>query len=185
MDIFHDYVPAGAVPAETIEKYGHRIPKELLQIWQEKGFGTFFGGYFKVIDPSDYDAHLQECYFRRQDAIPILANPFGDLITFEKGKYITLVSIRKGFCTIMIPCFDLFLMLLRDETFLARFVQQALYDKLVERHGPLDFSECFASVPLLCLGGKESVDTMKKAKIREHIHILLDFCVDIDVVTSK
>lgn len=183
MDIFNDYIPSGAVPAATVEKYGHRIPEELLQVWQERGFGSFFGGYFKVIDPADYEGLLQQCYFRGKDAVPILANPFGDLITFEKGRFITLVSIRKGICTIMIPRFDLFLMLLRDKTFLARFVQQELYDKLVERHGALDFSECFASIPLLSLGGKESVDTMKKAKIREHIHIIAEFCQDIDIVS--
>lgn len=183
MDIISDYISAGPVPAATVERYGHRIPKELLQIWQERGFGSFFGGYFKVIDPSDYEELLQKCYFRGNISVPILANAFGDLITFEKSRYITLVSIRKGTCTIMIPRFNLFLKLLRDETFLARFVQQALYDKLVERHGALDFLECFASVPLLSLGGKESVDTMKKAKMLEHIHIISEFCRDIDIVS--
>ena len=102
MDIFNDYIPSGSVPAATVEKYGHRIPEELLQVWQERGFGSFFGGYFKVIDPADYEELLQQCYFRGKDAVPILANPFGDLITFEKGRFITLVSIRKGICTIMI-----------------------------------------------------------------------------------
>lgn len=42
----------------------------------------------------------------------------------------------------------------------------------VDKWGKVEADECFGYVPLLGLGGKESVDNLKKVKIREHIELI-------------
>ena len=88
LERLNDFVYFSEVEENCIRKYSEKIPTELLEIWKEYGFGTFFGGYLKVINPDDYMDLLKESYFRGDVSIPILATAFGDIITWEEGKYI-------------------------------------------------------------------------------------------------
>ena len=67
----NDFVYFSEVEENCIRKYSEKIPTELLEIWKEYGFGAFFGGYLKVINPDDYMDLLKESYFRSDVAIPI------------------------------------------------------------------------------------------------------------------
>lgn len=48
------------------------------------------------------------------------------------------------------------------------------YKAAVEKLGTLEYDECFGYVPLLALGGEESVNNLKKVKIREHIALITE-----------
>ncbi|MFR5684003.1 MAG: T6SS immunity protein Tdi1 domain-containing protein, partial [Clostridia bacterium] len=37
-----------------------------------------------------------------------------------------------------------------------------------------EFEECFGYVPLLALGGNETVDNLKKIKTKEHIEVIIE-----------
>ena len=47
------------------------------------------------------------------------------------------------------------------------------HNKAIEKYGMLEYDECFGYVPLL-LGGKETVNNLKKVKIREHLSIIAE-----------
>lgn len=49
-----------------------------------------------------------------------------------------------------------------------------LYNAAVEKHGGVEFEECFGYVPLLALGGSETVANLKKVKTKEHIEIITE-----------
>ena len=106
---------------------------------------------------------LKESYFRGDVSIPILATAFGDIITWEEGKYIRIVKYRYNDFELMIGRFDLFLKLLDDKGFLRRFFKLDDYAKATEKYGDLAYDECFGYVPLLALGGKEDVEHLKTA----------------------
>ena len=55
-----------------------------------------------------------------------------------------------------------------DEDYLS--IEQ--YNAAVKKYGELGYDECFGYVPLLALGGKESVDNLKKVKMKEHIELI-------------
>ena len=168
----NDFVYFSEVEESCIRKYSEKIPTELLEIWKEYGFGTFFGGYLKVINPDDYMDLLKESYFRGDVSIPILATAFGDIITWEEGQYIRIVRYRYNNFELMIGRFDLFLKLLDDKGFLRRFFKLDDYARATEKYGDLAYDECFGYVPLLALGGKEDVGHLKKVKMREHIAVI-------------
>ena len=48
------------------------------------------------------------------------------------------------------------------------------YNAAVKKYGELEYDECFGYVPLLALGGKESVKNLKKVKMREHIALIAE-----------
>ena len=52
--------------------------------------------------------------------------------------------------------------------------ESGVYEKAVDKYGTLNYDECFGYVPILALGGKESVNNLKKVKIREHIALITE-----------
>lgn len=172
LEIFNDFVCAGKVDENCIRKYSGKIPAELMDIWKEYGFGSFFGGYLKVINPDDYMDILKESYFRGDISIPILGTAFGDIITWEEEQYTGILRYRYNDFDFLSTRFDMFLKLLSDEGFLKCFFTLEDYAQAVEKHGELAYDECFGYVPLLALGGKEDAGHLEKVKIREHIAII-------------
>ncbi len=59
-----DFVKVADMPKEVIEKYKSKVPVELIEIWENKGLGTFLNGYLKVINPDDYSELVKDSYFR-------------------------------------------------------------------------------------------------------------------------
>ena len=170
--MINDFKTIKEVDKETIEKYRGKLPDEYLDIWQEHGYCTFYGDYLKIIDPDEYISLVKESYFLGDASIPIMATAFGDILTWEDNKYVGIVmyrygeddNIESGFKYLMmdIECGEL------DEEYLS--IEQ--YNAAVKKYGELEYDECFGYVPLLALGGKESVDNLKKVKMKEHIELI-------------
>lgn len=173
-EFLNDFVCFEKASQECITKYANRVPSELIDIWQRYGFGAFMGGYLKIINPDEYAQLLSSSYFRADVAVPIMATAFGDIITWEKQRFVAIVKYRYGQSEIMISGLELFIMLLKDNSFTRRFFTLELYAQAVNQYGGLAYDECFGFAPLLALGGKESVENIKKVKLKEHIALITD-----------
>lgn len=170
--LFEDFVKTADVDDELIQKYKDLLPPEIISLWQNHGFGTFHNGYFKVIDPDDYQALLESSYFNGNNAIAIFATAFGDLLVWEDNEYVAMVKYRYGDFDDITSGLDHFEETILDEELAAEFYTFKKYNAAVKKHGYLEYDECFGYVPLLALGGKESVNNIKKVKMREHIALI-------------
>lgn len=159
-------------PEEIIQKYTKALPKALIEIWKNQGFGTIMDGYIKIINPDEYNEVFKDSYYRSDIAIPIAVTAFGDIITWEKNKYVGIVQYRYGKSDVMIIGFDLFLMLLKDSSFTKKFFNIEMYKKAVALYGNLNFDECFGFVPILVMGGSEKAESLKIVKAKEHIALI-------------
>lgn len=173
-NMINDFVYFNQVEDETIQKYTGKVPSELIDIWTHLGYGTFMNGYLKIINPDDYADLLNDSYFRADTAIPVLATAFGDIITWEKDEFVGIVEYRYGRSRIMISDFDLFLMLLKDDSFIKDFFQMDMYKQAYDKLGSLNYNECYGYVPLLALGGTENVSNLRKAALKEHIAVITE-----------
>ncbi|MBM7643129.1 T6SS immunity protein Tdi1 domain-containing protein [Streptococcus loxodontisalivarius] len=167
-----DFHKVADMPQEIIEKYKDQIPVELLQIWGEDGIGTFLDGYLKVINPDDYLELVQTTYFRGEVSIPIFVTAFGDVITWEKREFLGIVKYKDGTFDIFLENMPMFLKFLSDKSFTDDYFELPLYQEAVEKHGQLDYNQCFGFVPLLALGGFKDTDHLDKVKIIEHIMLI-------------
>lgn len=172
--LLHDFVRCGELPEALTEKYRGKLPAEILTVWQEYGLGTFYGGYLKVINPDDFQELVEKSYFRGAVSIPVFATAFGDLITWEKGQFVGIITYRYGDSDIMMAGFDFFFEDLRDGELDEEFFSIEQYQEAVQKYGALGYEECFGYVPLLALGGKESVEYLKKVKLKEHIALITE-----------
>lgn len=174
-----DFVKIEDATEDLIKEYEEKLPVEVIDIWREYGFGTFYNGYLKVINPNDYQELLERSYFRGDVSIPIFATAFGDLITWEKNQFIGIVQYRYGENHIIADGFEFFMDDVKDGELDEEYLSIRQYNAAVKKLGDLEYDECFGYVPILALGGKESVNNLKKVKIREHIAIITELAGEI------
>lgn len=170
--LFENFEKEDVVSLELCERYKSIVPDELIDIWKNYGFGSFLNGYLKVINPDEYQELVRTTYFRGPVSIPIFVTAFGDILTLEESQYIGMVKYKNGTFSIVAKKFKRFMQNLEDEYFLEKYFQIPQFMEAVDKWGKVEADECFGYVPLLGLGGKESVDNLKKVKIREHIELI-------------
>ena len=169
-----DYIKKNDVPEELIKEYVDKLPIELITFWKEYGFGTFYDGYLKAINPNEYKELIEKSYFQGEVSIPIFATAFGDLITWEKNQFAGIVKYRYGENDVVSDGFDFFFDDVTDGELDEEFLSIKQYKAATKKLGSLEYDECFGYVPLLALGGKESVSNLKKVKIIEHITLITE-----------
>lgn len=173
-NMLKDYVKFRDIDVSRIEQYKGRLPEELFDFWREFGLGTFYNGYLKAIDPNEYIELVQQSYFDGEVTIPIFATAFGDIITWEDNKYIGILKYRYQDSDIISTGFEDFFEEVEEGVLDDDYFTIKKYNAAVKKYGELEYDECFGYVPLLALGGKESVKNLKKVKMREHIALIAE-----------
>jgi hypothetical protein len=150
----------------------NKLPKKLIDLWKDSGFGTLVNGFIKVVNPDDYKNLADESYSNplKNDFTVMCVTGMGDLIIWE-DEYIVLLNYRKGESKIIESGFSYFLDDLLDEEFLDEELNNKNYQEAQEKLGDLAFDECYGYVPLLGMGGSEKVENLQKVKIKEYISI--------------
>ncbi len=172
LEILKDFVCCNQVEQNIINQYVDKVPDAILEIWSTLGFGHFMNGYLKMINPKEYQQLMNDTYFRSDESIPIMATGLGDIITWEKGKYLSLVKYRKGTFEILESGCSYFWEDLLDESYVMDCMDNQQYLQACVKYGSLEYDECFGYTPLLGLGGNEIVENLKIAKIKEHIALI-------------
>jgi hypothetical protein len=170
--VFDDFEIKDKVLQNVMDEYEGILPEKLITAWKEYGFGTTLRGYIKIVNPKMFEEILKETYFRSKESIPIMVTGFGDIITWEKNKYVGIVKYRKGKVNIVSASFKYFFQNLLEESFLEEDLEWKPYIEAIDNYGKLEYDECFGYVPLLGLGGSEKVENLRKVKIREHIELI-------------
>lgn len=170
--LFEKFNCVSKVSNEMITKYDGRLPKEMLDVWKEYGFGTILDGYLKIINPEEYDEVLEMSYFRADVSIPIFVTGFGDIIVLEEGRYIRSIEFKNGTFEAIPGGFGFFWEDLEDESIDEIYKELDKYKAAVEKLGELEFDECFGYTPLLGLGGSEKIDNIEKVNTKVYIELI-------------
>lgn len=170
--VLKDFKFEGKVSEELIIKYEDRVPSEIIDLWKLNGFGTFLNGFLKVVNPDDYKEIIEKSYFRGEISIPIFATGMGDIISWEENRYLRLIEYRKGIFKGISAGFEFFFSDLEDIGFCEKYLDSKQYSIAIEKYGAPDFNECFGYVPLLGLGGVETVENLKKVNLIQHINLI-------------
>ncbi|MRX74022.1 DUF1851 domain-containing protein [Bacillus lacus] len=173
--IFNDFIKCETVDEGVLLKYTNKIPEELMEIWRKYGFGTFVNGFLRVINPESHLDVLERSYLRHEQAIPIFTTAMGDIIVWEKDKYVNLLNYKKGYVNVVSSGFEFFFEDLKDNHFMNDELKWQPYPEAINKYSAPDYDECFGYTPLLGLGGAERVENLKKVKLREHILIITNF----------
>ena len=174
-----DFVKIKDISKELLKKYEGELPSDVLKIWNEYGLGTFYNGYLKVINPEEYKEVLEYSYFRGDVSIPVFATAFGDMIIWQENQYVGIVKYRYGVSNIIYDGFEYFIEDVLEGFLDGKHLSIRQYNAAIKKYGVLEYDECFGYIPLLALGGKESVNNLKKVKIREHIALITEMAGEV------
>jgi hypothetical protein len=177
-----------------IERYRNKLPDKLIAYWLELGFSGFKDGLFWIVDPSEFDGAMnlwiEDLPIVEQDKYHVIArNGFGDLYLWgEETGYKYKLNVCNGwilekkkplaklrneekdlYLQIFFSNFEVKNVDLKDDA------GGSLFNKAVEKYGPLEQNEVFGFEPALFLGGKQKLENVNKLDIHVHLSILADF----------
>ena len=178
-NVLSDFIKYSDVDEKIINKYENQLPQEIIDLWKNYGYGTFYNGYLKVINPNEYKELVEKTYFQGNVSIPILATAFGDIITWEKNQFLGILKYRYGENDVISDGFDFFFEDLQAGEFDKEHFTISKYKDAIDKYGKLEYDECFGYTPILAMGGNESVENLKNVKIKEYIAIISNFIGEI------
>lgn len=171
--LFEGFVLNQKVPEEIIQKYKGIIPDEMIEVWNEYGFGMTADGYLKVINPDEYYEELINIFsYVNDDIVPVFITGMGDIIAYNNHGYLLYVNVRYQASDIIGKKFELTMKRMKTEDFRNHVLSWSPYKEAVERYGSLKYEECFGYEPLLSLGGGEGVENLRKVNLKVHLDII-------------
>ena len=167
-------------PDEEILNFGRQmLPKEILELWEDHGFGAYGGGIIKVVDPRAYWNSLYSWLGRKDfSRIPIIVTAFGDIFYYRKladnVNDVSLLNIHyrrteDGGASYQ----DFFERYILDKGVVKKVLRADLYQQAVKKLGKLADPDIFFFTPALALGGGEDIKYIEKGNGAVHQQVLL------------
>ena len=168
-------------PDEEVLKFFKKIlPNEIIELWEEYGFGEYGNGLIKVVNPRDYMNSLY-VWLGRIDytKIPIIVTAFGDIFYYRKlgddKNDVSMLDIHYRKIAVCSYSYqDFFEKYIVDKGVIKNVIRENLYKKAVKKLGKLNYKDIFFFVPALVLGGKEDIKYINKGNGVIHQQILFE-----------
>jgi len=165
-------------PDEKILEFGKKaLPKEIIKLWTDYGFGNYGNGIIKIVDPRDYMGSFYK-WIGKEDfnKIPFVITAFGDIFFYDRanGKisFLDIHYRQIELCTdTWQEFFDKFLV---NERIRLAVLKEKLFNEALNKIGKLKDNEIYMFVPALIIGGTEAVESIKKGDAATHQHLLFD-----------
>jgi hypothetical protein len=178
------------VPPEKIEKFRGKLPDKLLEYWQVYGWCGYAKGLLWTVDPDEWDDTLEDWIgdtpFMEKDAYYVIArSAFGGLVFWGTHTGQSLqVTTPYGW---VYPSFDpeafarrgpdkelqlFFSSASRSAFDLNDPEEKPLFERALEKLGPLDHDTLYGFVPALALGGEPRLERLQKLDAHVHLNIL-------------
>lgn len=169
-------------PDEEVLEFGRKyLPEEIVNLWEEYGFGNYGDGLIKVVNPLEYldSLHL---WLGKKDLtrVPILMTSFGDLFYYrdlgDGVSDVSYLSIHTGSIKVCGNSYTSFFeSFIVNDSVRKGFLNEGLFKQSVDNFGKLNYSEIFFFVPALALGGPAVIDHIKKGNAVTHQQLLFSF----------
>ncbi len=163
-----------------LAKYANTAPKELITLWQEVGFGTFYNGLFRLLPPEEFifwnDAYIGESG-QIKPQIPFMITVFGDIFvwvydTCLNESYVAYINIRKGTWKIGASNIKILINVRILSNTCIKMFDLEMFPALVSKLGRLAEDECYGYVPALALGGDNDIDKVERVKYVPYIDLI-------------
>ena len=167
--------PSGGI----MEQFKGKLPTALLDLWREYGFGNYGQGLLKIINPADYADTTSLWIGKIENCYPILMSGFGVLFVYRKLSDTTddicLLDIhhRKS-GSFSIGFSDFFSDIVPSDSFAKQFLLVDLFQEASVKFGAPAANEIFFFASALVLGGRESMEYVRKGDVIVHQHLLYE-----------
>lgn len=172
-----------------VADYAGRLPPSLIEFIREQGFAAYAGGLLWTVDPSKYSAYAQFwcdqfSAMAGAEYLVFARSAFGELfaVRSDTGNVVSL-AFHSG--SIVFPS-DIALPLKKKDSGVLAFFTchdpeafdiedeggEPLFARAIEQLGELDENEMFGFEPALALGGRMSLENLRRLRMDVHLDIL-------------
>ena len=164
---------------EIIKAFTNKLPKPIIDLWTNYGFGSYGDGIIKVINPLEYMNTLFAWLGKRDfTKIPIFINAFGDIFYYrqltETENDISLLNIHTRKISVCGYSYQEFFTKYIKADIMNYNLKKDLFNQAKETLGNLESKEIYFFVPALILGGAENIKYIKKGNAVTHQLLLLE-----------
>lgn len=163
-------------PSEKVLDFGEKtLPKNLIDLWKNYGFGSYGDGIIKLINPVDYMQSLYN-FLGGEDfnKIPFAMTILGNLFYYNKLEnkiyYLDIHNRDNVNCDIDFK--DFFEKFIINDGISKNILRKDIYKDLQKNIGNIKDDEIYFYVPALMLGGSPNIKKMKKGDAKIHHNIL-------------
>lgn len=179
-----------AVQPDVLEQYRGKLPDILLEIWRQKGVGSWRNGLYRLCVPSDFDGLLSQIFhadqdFSHKDCHVIAYSAFGELKVWSERHWFVNISLSTSMmdCTTLIdpqkkrnpntPVISRFFGVAKDDTLDAHDdAGKPLFARARKLLGDLEPGECYGFFPALAMGGAPTLKNLKRTPALPHFTFL-------------
>lgn len=189
IDEFGEATYHQSAPQEAIDRWRGKLPDKLLHYWQTEGWNGYAQGRFWTVNPDDYedivDEWLEGSPLEQLDSFHVIARTaFGDIYLCGKKLGCTVFiacSLHATFAEELVPLSSadqerhlpwFFSGMNLDDCDMKDVDGQPLFERALAALGPLAPDEMYGFEPALVLGGRITLDRLRKVKIDQHLTIL-------------
>ena len=159
--------------AKITDKYEAILP-EMIEFWKQYGFGNYGSGLVKIINPDTFETVSG---VNPAVDIPLMVSAFGDIFIYrhipnQNLKAVGILNVHyrnREFFIIGDDCIEQFFGGVNRELPIMR---TALFEEAVAKCGNPAPNEIFFFVPMLAMGGAETIGFIDKGDMFVHYHIL-------------
>lgn len=174
--------------------WSNKLPPILLTYWREEGWATYANGLLWIVNPDDYEyiknIWLEDTPLATFDNFHVIArSAFGDLYLCGErtGRSVTIacpnneiLALKNKLKTKPLHDQDFsiksFFACRDPEDFDYYDINgKLLFERAVEKYGPLEPDEMYGFEPALVMGGHPTLDNLRRLKLNPHLHILREF----------
>lgn len=167
-------------PVSPKMQISHPVIRE---IYESYGICTSTNGFYRVIDPEEWQGSYmpwfllmrdEEEIFKGPELYPFMTTAFGHAYIFanlENEDFVGYIDVTNNYFAMSDSEFYLSENL-NDSMFFRYSLNGDIYEKLSPVKPPLEPNECFGFFPLLSMGGDQMAENVKRVKLREHLDIL-------------
>ena len=176
MTTFRNFAPVATIPEETIARFAEQVPGDVVDLWRRQGAGIVGDdGFFRVVDPERAATMLDGVFALPSGATVLFTTALGDLVVHAGGLYLVVKSRFGVIDLIEGRSFAEVVALIEDGQQRDVAWEWQPYPAAHARDGVPAFEQCFAFVPLLALGGPNTVDHVELSGLYEHLAVIAQF----------
>lgn len=167
------------------------VPKEIIDIWTNYGFGEYGNGIIKMVNPEEYMGILYE-WIGKEDftKIPLMVDAFGDIFYYRylgNGiNDISVVDIHYGEIRVLTysyqEFFDKYMLDFKTNDI---YLRRSLYEEAIKKCGKLNIDEVYYFKPAIKIAGYEHIKFIEKDTCKASQYFLLKLQLNENSLINK
>ena len=181
MDIFiNKFIPYDDLKKPTkklIKEYKELLPKDIIDLWENYGFGSYGYGLVKLVNPEKFILYLKMRAGIECDGIPFMLDAFGNLFYYDEDDSVKVMNIEANVIDVVSYSYSDFMKRITSDEFINLFLKKRVFDELLIRDKSIKYNEILIFNPPIFLGGYPNLDDVVIKDVFKYYDFIFPFLI--------